>query len=84
MSTGFRMDAPFKEGVPYISRDEEQQARIRALNRDCITDINLGTLDAEIENILRIFEMKEELYHLNDHMQFNKKSEKNIKIRLIV
>ena len=46
------MDAPFKDGVPYISRLEEQQARINASNRDNIADINLDTLDAEINEFV--------------------------------
>ena len=33
LGVGFRMDAPFKEGVPYLSRDEEARARSSAIAR---------------------------------------------------
>ncbi|KAI9675334.1 MAG: Mitochondrial beta-keto-acyl synthase [Caeruleum heppii] len=41
---GFRLDVPFTHGVPYLSRQEEAQARLRAVAREegsTISDIDL-------------------------------------------
>ena len=43
MNHGFRMDDPFRKGVPYLSRDEAEaatKARAASLNRT-FTDIRL-------------------------------------------
>ena len=58
LGVGFRMDAPFKEGVPYFSRAEEARARAIAANRrnnDNYADIFIRDDDQEsIEFINRI------------------------------
>lgn len=33
LSHGFRMDAPFVDGIPYLSRNEELDARLKAAAR---------------------------------------------------
>lgn len=33
MNHGFRMDAPFLDGIPYLSRNEELDARLKAAAR---------------------------------------------------
>ena len=33
MSHGFRMEAPFLDGIPYLSRNEELDARLKAAAR---------------------------------------------------
>ena len=51
MSNGFRMDAPFTEGISYISRDEEEQAKQRSKDRETrmanISEIDIDSLDED-------------------------------------
>jgi len=56
LSHGFRMDAPFLEGVPYLSRDEEALARrisIARQDRYGVADIQLKIDDLESIEFLR-------------------------------
>lgn len=44
LSVGYSMDAPFKEGVPYLTKEETQEARQRAMekwDRSSIPDISI-------------------------------------------
>ena len=53
MSYGFPMDAPFRDGVSYLSRQEEDQARQLELERQDksrITDITIKDNDLETLN----------------------------------
>lgn len=43
----FRMEAPFLEGVPYFSRDEEALARQRREEKSVYTDIDIDPDDLE-------------------------------------
>lgn len=43
----FRMDAPFLEGVPYFSREEEATARRLRDERAVYTDIDVDRADPE-------------------------------------
>ena len=56
MSNGFRMDAPFTEGLPYLSRKEETRAKMRLLERQhqkaAIADIKPKDMDQESLGIL--------------------------------
>jgi poly(A)-specific ribonuclease len=51
MRNGFRMDAPFTEGLPYLSREEETRAKARLLERQqqkaAIRDIDVRDMDLE-------------------------------------
>jgi poly(A)-specific ribonuclease len=51
LNNGFRMDAPFIEGVQYLSRDEEALAKRRALEKQDrirgIADIDIKEGDQE-------------------------------------
>jgi poly(A)-specific ribonuclease len=46
LNNGFRMDAPFIEGVQYLSRDEEALAKRRALEKQ---DRIRGIVDIDIK-----------------------------------
>jgi len=53
---GFRMDAPFSEGVPYFSREEEGRARAAAARRrdkTDITDIFIKDGDSESHGFIK-------------------------------
>jgi poly(A)-specific ribonuclease len=51
MRHGFRMDAPFTEGLPYLSREEETRATARLSERQqqkaTIRDIDVRDMDLE-------------------------------------
>jgi poly(A)-specific ribonuclease len=50
MSHKFRMDAPFLDGISYLSREEEATARQIAINRQSkasVAEIDLKESDAE-------------------------------------
>nr|KMM72055.1 hypothetical protein CPAG_08354 [Coccidioides posadasii RMSCC 3488] len=51
LRSGFRMDAPFIDGVPYISREEEGMAKARVRDRQsrlaAMDNINFDSLDTE-------------------------------------
>lgn len=53
---GFRLDAPFLNGVPYLSRDEEAFARLKATAREdgaAIADIFLKPEDLDSLKFVR-------------------------------
>ena len=56
MSNGFRMEAPFTEGISYISRDEEAAARRRLAEREsrqaAMRDITADQMDADAVQFL--------------------------------
>ena len=56
MSNGFRMEAPFTEGITYISRDEEAAARRRLEEREsrqaAMRDITADQMDADAVQFL--------------------------------
>lgn len=57
MSNGFRMEAPFTEGIVYISRDEEEIAKQRTRDREArmanISEIDADSLDEDAVAFLR-------------------------------
>ena len=56
MGHRFRMEAPFLEGVPYLSRDEEASARHIALarqNKNAFSDIEIKADDLDSLDFVR-------------------------------
>lgn len=56
LGVGFRMDAPYSEGVPYLSRGEEGRARATAAhrrNKSGLSDISIKDGDTEAFEFVR-------------------------------
>ncbi|KAK2753240.1 hypothetical protein FQN54_007931 [Arachnomyces sp. PD_36] len=57
MSNGFRMEAPYTDGLPYLSRQEEAQVKIDLIERNnfssIISDIDVKDTDAESLDFLQ-------------------------------
>ena len=53
LSHKFRMEAPFLEGVPYFSREEEALSKQRREGRSVFTDIDVDPKDLESLNFVK-------------------------------
>lgn len=57
MSNGFRMEAPYIDGLPYLSREEEDQVKADLLEREnfsnAISDIDVKDTDEESLQFLK-------------------------------
>ncbi len=63
LGIGFRMDAPFTEGVPYLSRDEEARARSNAIARqDKNRFEDIFIQDNDLESLQFIRRARQEIF----------------------
>jgi hypothetical protein len=77
MSNGFRMEAPYTEGLPYLSREEEAQVKADLIQRDnfsnIISDLDVKDTDEESLQFLKSVRRDiDEWVALGDVLDFKK------------